>query len=271
MYQFLKREVQESPIYSAIIMIMFLSVPFLAFPEMDIWFSGLFYDPDHGFWLSSVWFFDRLRDLGIFTVRMVINFILLFLVARLIWPDLKKLFALADMLVLTFTALLGSGILVHWVLKDLWGRARPIQTDIFGGQWPFTEIWIVAGNCPRNCSFVSGEGSMTFWLLGLLLLLPVGWRKVSFWIIATFGILLSLNRVAFGGHYISDIFLSWAITGLVMAIFYTIFKRDTPLSIAPERLEAAWDYPGTLVRQWLARDTPDPDAEEVETARSEEN
>jgi membrane-associated phospholipid phosphatase len=35
---------------------------------------------------------------------------------------------------------------------------------------------------------------------------------------------LSANRIAFGGHFLSDVLLSWAVTALVLALLYRGLK-----------------------------------------------
>ena len=242
------KESKDDPVYMALIVTGVLSLVFLALPQIDLWVSNLFFSETQGFWAKQTWFFQTLRQMGIIWPRLIIIGLVLFLIARLFWPQLRKLISVAHALVLILTVLLGTGLLVNLVLKNFWGRARPIQTDIFGGPWPFSEVWLIAGNCHKNCSFVSGEGSMSFWLFGLLLLLPLAWRKTSFWIILVFASLFSLNRIAFGGHYLSDVLISWSLTALVMAILYKLFCEKSPLGWTPDRLEAAWDRAGAWLR-----------------------
>lgn len=249
----LKTQIAKHPVYWVTMLVLLLSVPFLMIPEIDLWISSLFADSQNHFWLKDEWFPYRLRKLGIFAPRLIIILLALFVVARLFWPELKKLFSLSHILFLLASAALGPGLLINLLLKANWGRARPVQTDIFGGDWPFSEIWVMVDHCPGNCSFVSGEGSMSFWLLGLVILLPKEWWKASFWIALGFTLLFSLNRIAFGGHYFSDILLSWALTGWVMVVLYALFRPGNPFGLTPERLEQAWDDAGDWLRPRLAK------------------
>jgi membrane-associated phospholipid phosphatase len=107
-------------------------------------------------------------------------------------------------------------------LKGSWGRARPIQTDLFGGDAAFSPAWRVANGCEHNCSFVSGEASSAAWMVAALMLLPHRWRPWAAAPVITYAVALSLNRLAFGGHYLSDILLSWAITALVLAVLHRV-------------------------------------------------
>ena len=65
------------------------------------------------------------------------------------------------------SALLASQLLAHGVLKENWGRARPVQVSQFGGEASFTPPWQPTSECRRNCSFVSGHAGTGFALITL--------------------------------------------------------------------------------------------------------
>nr|WP_319486770.1 phosphatase PAP2 family protein [uncultured Cohaesibacter sp.] len=243
------KDMQDHPVFWATWAVLLLSALFLIVPELDRWTSQLFYSAQDGFWLKSYYVPMRLRALGLFLPRAAILVVIGLLVVRLFWPALQKLFALSTMLYLAATALLGPGLLVNILLKANWGRARPVQTDLFGGTWPYSEVWIVKDHCQSNCSFVSGEASMAFWLLGLVFILPLGWRKGGTLVLATLGLLVSLNRIAFGGHYLSDVLLAWALTGWVMVALFQLMSKAGWLGPAAEGLEQRW----TAAGRWIAR------------------
>lgn len=240
------------PLLLATTIVLALTCFFLLVPELDPWISGFFYDEEHRFWLKKESFPIQLRRLGIFVPRMIAFGLIVFFIARLFWPNLRKLFPLDKMLFLALAALLGPGLLVNGILKAHWGRARPVQTDQFGGEWPFSEVWVIANNCQNNCSFVSGEGAMSFWMLGLAFLLPLGWRKLSLWLLAIFAFFVSFNRIAFGGHYFSDILMSWALTFWVMVALWQLLSSDKLAWYNAENLEKKWDQWGEKTRYKLA-------------------
>ena len=247
------KDLLENPIYWATLMVLSLSALFLIAPELDIWMSHLFYSPSEGFWLKAYFFPLRLRKLGLFLPRAALLALALFALARLFWPSLRKGLSLPKVAFLGLSALLGPGLLVNGLLKANWGRARPIQTDLFAGDWPYSPVWVVTDHCQSNCSFVSGEGSMAFWLLGLVVLVPISWRKGGLIILSTLCFLISINRIAFGGHYLSDILLSWALTGWVMAVLYTVLQRQGWFDDKAEFLEEWWDDAGKALRTRLAK------------------
>ena len=126
-------------------------------------------------------------------------------------------------LVLIAGLALGSGLIVNGLLKSLWGRARPIQIEAFGGDADFTRAWQVSDQCLSNCSFVSGEGSSAAWMVAAVAVMsPPELRRWTLPLAIAYGAALSLNRIAFGGHFLSDILLSWALTGLVLTALYRV-------------------------------------------------
>ena len=75
--------------------------------------------------------------------------------------------------------------------------------------------------CRSNCSFVSGEASSAAWMVAAVIVLtPVRWRPWAAPTALIYAFALSMNRLAFGGHFLSDILLSWALMGLVLAGLY---------------------------------------------------
>lgn len=115
------------------------------------------------------------------------------------------------------TLALGPGLLVNGFLKANWGRPRPGQTDLFGGDMPFVPAGQWSDACQSNCSFISGEASSAFWLAILVPLLPAAWRPVALGVGLAVATLASGLRVAFGGHYLSDVVLGALSTPVVFA------------------------------------------------------
>lgn len=118
---------------------------------------------------------------------------------------------------------LGPGLLVNGILKAHWGRARPTQITEFGGSAEFTPFWQITDQCAANCSFVSGEGSgsMAMAISALVVLAHLRPRisaaayrtgqAASLAMLAFVG----WHRVAAGGHFLSDLLLSWCFTALL--------------------------------------------------------
>ena len=116
------------------------------------------------------------------------------------------------------TMAIGPGLLVNLGLKDHWGRPRPYQTEDFNGPDPYVPWYDTSGACKRNCSFVSGEASTGFWMVAPASVLPPTWRGPAIVAAFAFGFGASLLRLAFGGHYLSDVLLGGLFTLIVIEI-----------------------------------------------------
>ena len=126
---------------------------------------------------------------------------------------------------LLITLALGPGLLVNTVLKDHSHRPRPMQVEDFGGTLPFRPFYSFDGGCKRNCSFVSGEGSVGFWTVAPALLTPAGLQPAALAAALVFGIAASLLRMAFGGHFLSDTIFASLFTWLVIiATWRALFR-----------------------------------------------
>jgi lipid A 4'-phosphatase len=115
---------------------------------------------------------------------------------------------------LAATFAVGPGLVANVVLKDHWGRARPRQTVEFGGTKAFSPPLVPASECPRNCSFVSGEASATYipFFAAALLLPGARITLIVGGIVA--GTAAGLVRMAQGAHFLSDVLFA----GLFMAL-----------------------------------------------------
>jgi len=128
---------------------------------------------------------------------------------------------------------MGPGLLVNGILKDHWGRPRPVMTDLFGGDLAFVPAARWSDACTSNCSFISGEAASIFWLLCLVPLLPAGQRRAGAIAITGIAIFTSGLRVAFGGHYLSDVVLgglsSFVVFAALAALVEWGVRRRSPL------------------------------------------
>ncbi|MBN8997855.1 MAG: phosphatase PAP2 family protein, partial [Rhizobiales bacterium] len=133
---------------------------------------------------------------------------------------------------------LGPGLVVNGLFKSLSGRPRPVAVDVFGGPSPFVPAWRFSDHCASNCSFISGEASSALWLLGVVMLAPRGLRLWLGVPAALLVLALSLNRIAFGGHFASDVLISFGFTALVMLVAYRLIVTGpfgAPIDAAVER------------------------------------
>ncbi len=123
------------------------------------------------------------------------------------------------------TMAIGPGLIVNLGLKDHWHRPRPYQTQNFDGPSPFRPWYETDGGCKINCSFVSGEASTGFWMVAPASVLPSPWRGPAIVAAFAFGIGASLLRLAFGGHYLSDVLLGGLVTLIVIEVARRLIWR----------------------------------------------
>jgi lipid A 4'-phosphatase len=191
-------------------------VVFAIWPGVDLAVSHRFYDG------SGFIGHERLARLGRDFFR-VTPFVVLALYATL-WLAKRKGARLAwapsgkAVVFLIATMAIGPGLIVNLGLKDHWHRPRPYQTQEFGGPDPFRPWYEDNGLCKKNCSFVSGEAATGFWMTAPASVLPPPWRAPAMAAAFAFAIGASLLRMAFGGHYLSDVLLGGLVTLIVIEL-----------------------------------------------------
>lgn len=190
------------------------SLFFYVFPGVDLSVSRWFYDAAEGFVLAGSPPLRALRSSSTWVMGGVL-FLTLFQVARHALAGRIAEQGARRSLWLLSGLLVGPGLLVNGLLKNHWGRPRPNATDLFGGEAPFQKVWVISDWCERNCSFVSGEASSAAWLVAAALIAPRRIRTVATTLAAIYAFALSINRIAFGGHYLSDVLLAWLLCALV--------------------------------------------------------
>lgn len=124
---------------------------------------------------------------------------------------------------LVLSMALGPGLFVDGV-KEVSHRPRPAHLEDFGGTDEFRPFYRFDGACRRNCSFPSGEASAAFWTLVPASLAPPALRPVALAAAALFGLATGGLRMAFGGHFLSDVFFAAVLT-LAAAL---VLRRITP-------------------------------------------
>ena len=177
---------------------------FTVAPQIDTAVAGLFYS-SQGHFSGRSCAIETLRDgfKGIYIAAFICALVGLWL-ARSFKFKLMRL-SFIRWLVVLITLLVGPGLVANVMFKNEWGRARPSQTEQFGGTKHFTPALVPAEQCARNCSFISGEASSMFALFfGLAMVTgPMARRYFTIGLFA--GGVAGLIRMAQGAHYLSDV------------------------------------------------------------------
>ena len=206
---------------------------FALWPGLDLAVSRLFYRPGAGFPADGVAPLEWLRlavwRLSVTAVLASAVFLLLcaatgrppFHVPGRVWGYILALYGV------------GTGLLVHGLLKAHWGRARPAQVVEFGGSAQFTPPHQIAQECTRNCSFVSGEvsGAVALSVALWAIVTALGWRLPAVWqrrvrlLALTVPVVTGVQRLATGRHFLSDVVLSALFTLLVAVLLSPLLPQ----------------------------------------------
>jgi membrane-associated PAP2 superfamily phosphatase len=156
-----------------------------------------------------------LRDGSIWLVALLAAPAVAALALKIALPRRRMLLPGRAAVFLLVTLALGPGVIANGLLKEYWGRPRPIDVVSLGGNQTFVAWWDPRGNCPTNCSFVSGDISSAFWTLAPAALAPPAWRALTYGAAVAFGIGVSLLRMAAGAHFVTDAIFAGVFTFLI--------------------------------------------------------
>ncbi|MBY0559752.1 phosphatase PAP2 family protein [Hyphomicrobium sp.] len=127
-------------------------------------------------------------------------------------------------LFLAICVLVGPLTVANLGFKDHWGRARPQMVVEFGGDKSFTPPLVKSTECPRNCSFFSGEAS-SIYVLGFVaaFLFPTA---AGAWIASgvVLGSLCGFVRMTEGGHFLSDVIFAGVFMAITVALVQMLFS-----------------------------------------------
>ena len=219
-----------------------VGVLFAVYPRLDINISALFYNRHTGLFDANVqpWA-NNSRAAARWLITLIFAPAFLTVVGKLIMPQRRMLIGGRAALFLIVTIALGPGVLTNLVLKDHWGRARPIDVTELGGTFRFTPWWDPRGDCPTNCSFVAGEPSGAFWTLAPAALAPPQWRLVAYGGALAFGAAVGLLRIAGGGHFFTDVVFAGVLMFVLIWVTHGFLFRwaaTRPTDAAIERFLA---------------------------------
>jgi lipid A 4'-phosphatase len=206
-----------------------VGVVFGVVPRLDLAASTPFYDPKtHDFPLNAHVWSQYARNVARALITLLIVPAGIALVGKFLLPRRRMLIKGQAVLFLIATLAVGPGLLTNTLLKDHWGRARPIDVTEFGGTSRFTPWWDPRGDCPNNCSFIAGEPAGAFWTLAPAALAPPQWRLLAYGGALAFGSAVGLLRIAGGGHFFTDVVFAGVFMYLVIWSAYWLIYRWWP-------------------------------------------
>ena len=218
---------------AASLMIALLSVLTIML-NLDFRISNWFWQPNHAFHMKGYaleqWFYYSIN----YAVRWVLIGLIGFALLRVFSGRLKRFDQLAMAVFLVLA--IGPGLIVNSLLKDNFGRPRPVQSVEFGGELPSKALF-EANWGGKGKSFPSGHAAVP---LAFLILSCWLWRREQRDKAVALALLLlgwyggtSWARVAAGGHHFSDVCWAGYISAVtVLLIDYYLLRR--PAKPAPE-------------------------------------
>ena len=220
-----KIKIKEGSIHLYFFIFFFIiSIFLMKAPFLDVYFSNLFY-------VSNVQFvLQKFHIMTMLFREFLLPFLLIYILILSPFSKInfiKKIFfnyvfKVREILFLWLTSFISLIIIINYLLKDNWGRPRPNDTGVFGGDLLFTPWYKISDSCVSNCSFVSGDASVGF----LMIVLFFVTKKIAYCYLAIlFGCALGLIRIAEGGHFLSDVIISYVVMTASCLLCFLVFKR----------------------------------------------
>ena len=224
----------------ALALALVIGLLFGIFPELDLKLAALFYDTaTRSFPLKSDAVAAFARDGAMWVAWALALPALVAIVVKLLRPDRPMLIPGRAAVFLLVTILLSAGVLTNLTFKSYWGRPRPVMVTEFNGPWQFVPWWDPSGACGRNCSFFSGEGATAFWTYAPAALTPPAWRPLAYAAATLFGVTTSVLRMAFGGHFFTDVAAAGLVSFLVIWLAYAWIYRWPNTRLSDAGIDAA--------------------------------
>ena len=255
---------RRGPLAALTIILALVSLFFLSFPKIDTAVSARFYDDGHGFVGIGNPDLATVREFGNAMTIAILSASVLAIFAGLLARPPRWLMRPSEGLFIICVYAIGPGLIVNAILKSTSGRVRPRDLTQFGGSLDFTPIWQFGGQCIGNCSFSSGEAAAAASVLALVFVAPRGDRFALALGLGAVAAMISGARIAAGGHFLSDVLVSWIIVLALIAAFRPLFLGpqgwpiDAALARLGERLRRPLPKAAATLRDGLAqpRDIP---------------
>jgi len=217
-------------------------------PQLDLDIAGISFDSSrHLFGVNAQLWVQHTREAARIAITLLVLPAFLAIALKLIFPRRPMLIEARAAIFLIATLALGPGILTNLLLKEHWGRPRPIDLQEFGGDYRFKPWWDPRGDCPNNCSFIAGEPSGAFWTLAPAALAPPPLEPLAYGTALAFGVGVGALRIAAGAHFFSDVVFAGVLTYLLIWTLHGLIYRWPSTRIDEKALE------GRLARigEWL--------------------
>ncbi|TAK46848.1 MAG: phosphatase PAP2 family protein [Xanthobacteraceae bacterium] len=210
------------------------------YPALDLKIAGLFYASEAArFPATNAGWTPLVRHGAMAAIWALAIAAALALILKLLRPNRRMLMPARAAVLVLATVIVVPGVLSNLVFKNHWGRPRPTDVVEFHGELPFVAWWDRRGACPENCSFFSGEASAAFSTYALAALTPPPWRPAAYAAASLFGFGIGLLRMAFGGHFLSDVIAAGVVAFVVVWLAHGLIYRWPRTRLTDAGVEAA--------------------------------
>ncbi len=230
-----------------------VAILFSVFPRWDIEVASLFWYPHGGFLLALDPWAKTFRAFGHFIPWITVAPAFVVIILKFLLPHARMFMPARAAVLLALTMAVGPGLLVNGLFKAEWGRPRPVHVEEFGGPHQYVPWYDTNGTCPSNCSFVSGEGALSFWMVAPASLAPPGpLRVLALSSAVAFGVVVGGLRIGFGGHFFSDVVFSGVLVVVLIALtrYWLYDRRNAP---SDAKVERAIGRAGLATRKGIIR------------------
>ncbi|MFD2138851.1 phosphatase PAP2 family protein [Ancylobacter oerskovii] len=243
----------QNRVLACLLAMLLISALFILMPGIDLAVTRQFYVPGDGFPLAHNGRLQDLRMVGSNIPVAVAVVVIAALALKMLHPRRPCLLPARFTLYFASLYLLGPVLLVNGIFKTLWGRPRPVKVEAFGGSFPFLDAWSL-GESFTHRSFVSGEAATVACLLPLALFVPRPWRWRVLAMLGMLVAMVSLNRVAFGAHFLSDILIAIAMVLTIAVVLRQVFYVSHAELFCDARLETELTRIGLAAQARIRRD-----------------
>ncbi|MBS4052471.1 MAG: phosphatase PAP2 family protein [Methylomonas sp.] len=221
------RKIKRAKLELLVLLLLAVSTTLLFWlTDLDYRLAALFYYPGHAladwpvqYWPPIKFLYDYAFP---FTVIAGLSALTVFVSGH--FHSFTRRFRRRALYVLLVIAI-GPGLVVNLIVKDHWGRPRPVHIQQFGGEYTYVPP-AKLGYTPDK-SFVCGHCSVGYAFF-VLYFLSQNHKVFYFTLTLVLAWIMGFTRMTAGGHFVSDILWSGYLVFLVAyALYYGWFVRKS--------------------------------------------
>ena len=217
--------ISKTPMITKVLVIFFILAVFVTVgPEIDIYISSLFYYENKQFLVQSYHpisiVFRKILLPALLIYIFILPLVLRFLPLKKIYFDYR--FSVSEIIFIWVSGIITMLLIVNVILKNMWGRVRPNDISYFEGVHNFTPWYKISSTCATNCSFVSGDASVGFFIIILYFITK---KSAYLYLGLILGSVLGFIRIIAGAHFFSDVIFSQIVVTITILVSFVLYKK----------------------------------------------